>query len=121
MIAAALMGLSGIAAAYYVYVRNPHLPDRLAQQWQSLYQGSLNKWYVDEAYDRAFVRPTVTAASQLWTRVDVRVIDGAVNGVARAVAWGGWLLRLIQTGQTQHYALAMAVGAVVLVTLFMYF
>ena len=114
MIVATLMGLSGIAAAYYVYVLNPHLPDRFAQQWQSLYQGSLNKWYVDEAYDRTFVRPTLTTASELWKRVDVHIIDGAVNGVAFAVTWGGWLLRLIQSGQTQHYALAMAVGIVVL-------
>ncbi|TKS59354.1 MAG: NADH-quinone oxidoreductase, subunit L [Nitrospira sp.] len=121
MIVATLMSLSGIAAAYYVYVLNPHLPDRFAQQWQSLYQGSLNKWYVDEAYDRAFVRPTFTTASELWKRVDVHIIDGAVNGVAFAVAWGGWLLRLIQSGQTQHYALAMAVGAVVLFTMFIYF
>ena len=121
MIVATLMGLSGIAAAYYVYVLNPHLPDRFAQQWKSLYQGSLNKWYVDEAYDRALVRPTFTAASELWKRVDVHVIDGAVNGVARAVALGGWLLRLIQSGQTQHYALAMVGGAVVLFTIFLFF
>lgn len=113
MAAATAMGLIGIAAAYYVYVLNPHLPDRFAQEWKSLYQGSLNKWYVDEAYDRAFVRPTFTAASELWKRIDVNVIDGAVNGVARAVAWGGWLLRLVQSGQTQHYALAMAVGIVI--------
>ena len=121
MIVATLMGLSGIAAAYYVYVLNPRLPDRFAQQWKSLYEGSLNKWYVDEAYDRAFVRPTFRAASELWQRVDVAVIDGAVNGVARGVAWGGWLLRLIQSGQTQHYALGMAVGAVVLFTMFLLF
>jgi len=121
MIAAILMGLSGIAAAYYAYVLNPHLPDRFAQQWQRLYQASLNKWYVDEAYDRAFVRPTFTTASQLWKQIDVHVIDGAVNGVARAVAWGGWLLRLIQSGQIQHYALAMAAGIVVIVTMFLMF
>jgi len=114
MIVATVMGLTGIAAAYYVYVLNPHLPDRFAHQWTRLYQGSLNKWYVDEAYDRAFVRPTMTAADELWKRVDVNVIDGAVNGVARAVAWGGWILRLIQSGQTQHYALGMAVGVVIL-------
>jgi NADH-quinone oxidoreductase subunit L len=60
------------------------------------------------------VRPTFHAASALWQRVDVAVIDGAVNGVARGVAWGGWLMRLLQSGQTQHYALAMAVGIVLL-------
>jgi NADH-quinone oxidoreductase subunit L len=121
MIAATAMGLGGITAAYYVYVLNPDLPDRLAQQWTSLYQGSLNKWYVDQAYDRAFVRPTFTTASALWRRIDVHVIDGAVNGVARAIAWGAWLLRLIQSGQTQHYALAMAMGVLLIVTVFVVF
>ncbi len=114
MIAATSMGLIGIAAAYYVYVLNPHLPERLAQHWSRLYRASLNKWYVDEAYDRLFVRPTLTAASALWRRVDVTVIDGAVNGVARTIIWGGWILRLIQSGQTQHYALAMAMGMVII-------
>lgn len=114
MISATIMGLTGIAAAYYVYVLNPDLPERLAQQWKSLYQASLNKWYVDEAYDRLFVRPTLATAFGLWKRVDVLVIDGTVNGLARVITWGGWLLRLIQSGETQHYALAMAVGIVVL-------
>jgi NADH-quinone oxidoreductase subunit L len=114
MAAATAMGLIGMAAAYYMYVLNPDLPERLARQWGSLYRGSLNKWYVDEAYDRLFVRPTLAAASKLWKHVDVHVIDGTVNGIARAITWGGWLLRLVQSGQTQHYALAMALGIVVL-------
>ena len=120
MVVATAMGLIGIAGAYYVYVLNPTLPDRFARQWQSLYRGSLNKWYVDEAYDRTIVRPTLVAATELWKRVDVNVVDGAVNGVARAIAWGGWLLRLLQSGQAQHYALGMALGAVVLVTMFLF-
>ena len=113
MLAATAMALLGIASAYYAYVLNPHLPDRLAEGLKSLYLASLNKWYVDELYDRLFVRPTLKAAAELWKRVDVDVIDGAVNGIARAIAWGGWLLRLIQSGQTQHYALAMAMGIVI--------
>src|SRR5262245_20299222 len=120
MVLATGMGLLGIAGAYYIYVVKPALPDQFARRWQSLYQGSLNKWYVDEAYDRTIVRPTFFAASGLWKRVDVNVVDGAVNGVARAIAWGGWLLRLMQSGQAQHYALGMALGAVVLVTMFLF-
>jgi len=41
--------------------------------------------------------------------------------VARGIAWGGWLLRLVQSGQTQHYALAMALGIVAIVTMFIFF
>ena len=121
MMAATAMGLLGIAGAYYVYVLNPSLPDRWARRWEAAYQLSLNKWYVDEAYDRSIVRPTFDTATGLWKGIDVAIIDGAVNGVARAIAWGGWLLRLIQSGQTQHYALGMALGAVVVLTLFMMF
>jgi NADH-quinone oxidoreductase subunit L len=114
MVAATAMGLLGIAGAYWVYVKSPGLPDRLAAQWHVLYQWSLNKWFVDEAYDQAVVRPTLHAADRLWKRVDIAVIDGAVNGVARAVAWGGWVTRRFQSGQAQNYALAMTVGAVVI-------
>jgi NADH-quinone oxidoreductase subunit L len=120
MVVATAMGLLGIAGAYYVYVLNPALPDRFVRRWQPLYRASLNKWYVDEAYDRMIVRPTFSAATELWKRVDVNVVDGAVNGVARAIAWGGWLLRLLQSGQAQHYALGMALGVVVLVTMFLF-
>jgi NADH-quinone oxidoreductase subunit L len=121
MILATAMGLLGIAGAYYVYVMNPRLPDQLARQWQALYQGSLNKWYVDEAYDRTVVRPTFFMADELWKKIDVGIIDGAVNGVARAIAWGGWLLRLVQSGQMQHYALGIALGVVVILTVFLIF
>jgi NADH-quinone oxidoreductase subunit L len=121
MAAATLMGLAGIALAYYVYVSNPSLPERLALRWQALYRGSLNKWYVDEAYDRTVVQPTFTLADRLWKQVDVAIVDGAVNGVAHAIALWGWLLRLIQSGQTQHYALGMALGAVVMLTVYLLF
>jgi NADH-quinone oxidoreductase subunit L len=119
MLLATAMGVLGIAAAYYAYVLHPSLPDRWAQQWRTAYEWSFHKWYFDEAYDRSIVRPTFTAAAELWKRIDVAVIDGAVNGVARTIAWGGWFLRLLQSGQTQHYALGMALGAVVILTLLM--
>ena len=118
---ATLMGLSGIGAAYYLYVLNPNLPNRLAQHWRAAYELSLHKWYIDEIYDRWFVRPTLSAANGLWKHVDVSIIDGAVNGVARAIAWGGWLIRLTQSGQTQHYALGMTLGAVVILTMYLLF
>ncbi len=119
MALATLMGLTGIGAAYYLYVLNPGLPDRLAHQWRAAYELSLHKWYIDEAYDRSLVRPTLSAAQGLWKHVDMAIIDGAVNGVARAIAWGGWFIRLTQSGQTQHYALGMTLGAVVILTVYL--
>ncbi|MCY4131861.1 MAG: NADH-quinone oxidoreductase subunit L [Nitrospira sp.] len=119
MLAATLAGVLGIAAAYVVYVKSPDAPDRLMNRWQALYRGSLNKWYVDEAYDKAFVNPTFTLADRMWKKVDVAIIDNAVNGVARGFAWWGWMARLIQTGETQNYALSMAMGAVIILTAYL--
>ena len=121
MLAATLAGVLGIAAAYVLYVKSPNLPERLMNQWHVLYRGSLNKWYVDEAYDKAFVNPTFTLADRMWKKVDVAIIDNAVNGVARGFAWWGWMARLIQTGETQNYALSMAMGAVIILTAYLMF
>lgn len=121
MLVATLAGVLGIAAAYVLYVKSLDLPERLMNQWHALYRGSLNKWYVDEAYDRAFVNPTFTLADRMWKKVDVAIIDNAVNGVARGFAWWGWMARLIQTGETQNYALSMAMGAVIILTAYLMF
>jgi len=121
MIVATLCGLTGIGAAYMIYVKSPHLPDRLMNQWQTLYRLSLNKWYADEAYDKIIVNPTFRLANEMWKKVDVAIIDGAVNGVARGFAWCGWVARMVQTGETQNYALGMTVGAVLILSAYLFF
>ena len=121
MVLATLAGFIGIGMAYVFYVKSPEIPDQLMTKWQTLYQCSLNKWYVDEAYDKAFVNPTFKIADEMWKRVDVAIIDNAVNGVARGFAWWGWVTRTIQTGQTQNYALGMTVGAVIILTAYVLF
>jgi NADH-quinone oxidoreductase subunit L len=65
------------------------------------------------------VQPTINAANDLWQWIDVRVIDAAVNGVASSVNLWSRALRLIQSGEVQHYALAMALGAVVILGVYM--
>jgi NADH-quinone oxidoreductase subunit L len=67
------------------------------------------------------VQPTFEMADRMWARIDVGIIDGAVNGVARMIAWWGWFMRLVQTGQTQHYALGMTLGAALILTAYLLF
>jgi NADH-quinone oxidoreductase subunit L len=119
MALSALVGVAGIAVAYLFYVRSPSLPDRLARHWEHLYAGSRNKWYIDELYGAWFVRPTLEAAFNLWNWIDVRLIDAAVNGLANAVAFSSGALRLLQSGEVQHYALAMAFGVVAILGLYL--
>jgi NADH-quinone oxidoreductase subunit L len=119
MVLATIMGLGGIALAYLFYVLEPVLPARIAEHWSSFYAGSLHKWYVDELYEAWFVRPTLEGARDLWQWVDVRIIDGAVNGFAAVVNLWSRALRLTQSGEVQHYALAMAVGAVMIMGVYL--
>jgi len=63
----------------------------------------------------------VALANGLWRIVDVEVIDAMVNGVASATVLWGRALRLVQSGEVQHYALAMALGAVVILGMYLLF
>jgi NADH-quinone oxidoreductase subunit L len=113
------VALGGWMTARYFYLTRPELPGRLATRAAALYRLSLNKWYVDELYDRLFVRPTTRLADRLWRTVDVRTIDQAVNGVGGSTLAGARILRLLQSGQLQHYALAMMVGTFVILTVYL--
>jgi len=73
-----------------------------------------NKWYVDEIYDALIVRPVVQGSKALWRFVDVRIIDGAVNGVAYLLRGLGWAGARLQTGQINAYAFAVVIGMLIL-------
>ncbi|MBT3266940.1 NADH-quinone oxidoreductase subunit L [Candidatus Poribacteria bacterium] len=73
------------------------------------------KWYVDEAYDAAIVRPIHDVSrSVLWRFVDKWIIDGVVNASAAAVYAAGGVLRNVQTGVVQTYAALILAGTVAL-------
>ena len=70
---------------------------------------------MDEIYDAAIVQPTrIVAEEGLWKVVDVRVIDGSVNGVADSVRGWSELLRRLQTGSVRAYAASLFFGVVAL-------
>ena len=71
------------------------------------------KWYVDEIYDAAIVRPFVWLSRVvLWKGVDQGLVDGAaVNGTAKLSRGLGWLGSRLQTGQVGVYVVLFLVGA----------
>ena len=120
----ALMGVSliavivGIVVAWWLYIRQTGVPARIAERVPWAYKASLNKVYMDDIYAVVPVDATLGFASWLWTFVDAKIIDGAVNGVAWLWGWVGDRLRPIQTGRVQNYALYVFAGMVVLVAVF---
>ena len=108
---------AGVVGAYIAYVRLPWLPVSLADRTGALYQFLFNKWYFDELYDRIFVKPAVRCGQLLWTRGDKGVIDHyGPDGLSAAVARLSGRLVQLQTGYVYHYAFAMMIGVVVLLT-----
>jgi len=111
--------LIGFFTAWLFYIKNPSLPGRLAKAQAPLYNFLLNKWYFDEVFDVLFVRPAKWLGDFLWRRGDGSVIDGSINGIAMGVV--PFFTRLAgraQSGFMFHYAFAMVIGVVVLVSYF---
>ncbi len=70
---------------------------------------------MDEIYDAAIVQPIrIVSEDGLWKVVDVRVIDGTVNGVAETVSGSSELLRRLQTGSVRAYAASLFFGVVLI-------
>ncbi len=114
MVLSIAMAVGGILAARRVYLRKPEIAARLSTSFGGVYRLLLNKYYVDEGYDLAVVRPIRDGSDKLlWKGFDVGIIDGVVNGAATVVALVSGLIRRIQTGVTQGYALVFVIGIVV--------
>ena len=104
-------GAVGIVGAAAIYLRH-RLPTSLVE-WPA----AARAFYVDEAVTR-FVGGPGRRAFDLVAAFDVKVVDGAVDGVGRSVRAGGTALRRVQSGFVRSYALLTAAGAVALLVWF---
>jgi NADH-quinone oxidoreductase subunit L len=103
--------------AWFLYVRRPELPARIAESLASFHNMLLNKYWLDEIYDVVIVRPLVRLSDRvLYRGVDAGLIDGAANGTARLVrGFAANGLKYAQSGLAQSYIFFMIIGAVALV------
>jgi NADH-quinone oxidoreductase subunit L len=115
------IAIAGIALAAFIWLRRRDLAAAIATRFSGVYRLLLNKYYVDEVYDAAVVKPVRTASEHvLWQGVDVGVIDGAVNGTALVVATGSGMLRRLQTGSVRAYAGSMFIGVIVILGFYLW-
>jgi NADH-quinone oxidoreductase subunit L len=115
------VGLTGIALAYGMYQVAPSVPGLLVVRFRGVYHFLIKKWYFDELYDFVFVRSAFEIGRGLWRGGDGAVIDGVgPDGVAAATLNVARGARRIQTGYIFHYAFAMLIGILVLITWYLF-
>lgn len=118
MILSVAVGLTGILLARHFYLKNIKPIDWVIERFQKLYKLLFNKYYVDEIYDFLVVTPIVKISEKfLWKINDSLIIDGFINSTAEVVDELSKIIRRIQTGVAQFYALIMIFGITLIIFL----
>ena len=112
----------GVLMAAFIYFYREGSSKTLSYNLDPLYSISLNKWYVDELYNKIFVKPFFYLASFFWKKGDVGLIDAyGPNGISRLVNFFSKGLVLFQSGYLYHYAFVMLGGLAIILTWFIYY
>ncbi|MGF6265185.1 NADH-quinone oxidoreductase subunit L [Paraburkholderia youngii] len=112
------LALAGVVVAWFLYLVRPDLPAVIKRAFGPIYTLLDNKYYMDKINEVVFARGAVAIGRGLWKEGDVVVIDGIVNGSARFIGWFASVIRFLQSGYIYHYAFAMIIGMLGLLTLF---
>jgi NADH-quinone oxidoreductase subunit L len=107
------VALCGIYIAYVFYLKSPQTPHRIVARFPLLYKLLYNKYYVDEVYNAAFVKPLVNGSQIVYDNFDLKVIDGAIDGTAAATGFASKVLSFFQSGLVKDYALVLLLGVVI--------
>ena len=111
------LAILGILCAYLFYILNPNLPKILSKKFSLIYNLFFNKWYFDELYDYLFVKSFIKFGNFFWKKGDEGTIDRfGPNGISNLVKNISSKSIIIQSGYIYHYAFAMLIGLVVLIT-----
>jgi NADH-quinone oxidoreductase subunit L len=108
-----ILALLGVGSAAYLYLGDRGAVNALARLFAPAYWLSHGKFFIDQIYGVLILWPLRMLASvSAW--FDQRGIDGLVNLVGRTPFGLGSILRTLQNGMVQFYALVMVLGLLVL-------
>lgn len=109
------LAVAGVAAAWFMYLKRPDIPETLYRKFKGLYVLLDRKYYFDDLWIRGFAGGGRRLGDLLWKRGDQFLIDGVlVNGTANSIARLAGILRQLQSGYLYTYAFAMIIGLTML-------
>ncbi|HEY5666535.1 MAG TPA: NADH-quinone oxidoreductase subunit L, partial [Gammaproteobacteria bacterium] len=113
------LALAGGLVAWFLYIRRPDLPAKIAAALQPVNRVLENKYYFDWFNEKIIAAGTRALGGGLWKVGDRVLIDGLiVNGSARTVGALSGVVKRIQTGFLYHYAFVMVVALVIFIAWF---
>jgi len=111
------VGVGGILLGLSMYSRGRPDPAAVSRAAGPYYDVLVNKYYVDEVYDRRFVALAKAFAGAAWA-FDIHIIDGLVNRLGWAIKLAGGRLRRVQTGGVGNYALSVVAGLLLIMVMY---
>jgi len=110
------LALAGVVTAWWFYLKQPSIPVAIGKALSPLVRVLENKYYLDWFNEHVLAAGARKLGMGLWKGGDQAVIDGAINGSARAMGGLAGVLRQAQTGRLYTYALVMLLGIFGLLT-----
>ena len=109
--------LASIPISFYFYIINPKVLEDFKNTNMPLYNFLLNKWYIDELYEKVFVNPLKKIGSFFWKKGDIGIIDKfGPDGISKLVKIIANKTGRLQTGFIYDYAFVMLLGLSILLT-----
>ena len=106
-----------IPISFYFYILNPKVLEDFKNTNIPLYNFLLNKWYIDELYEKVFVNPAKKIGSFFWKKGDIGLIDKfGPDGISKLVKIISNKAGRLQTGFIYDYAFVMLLGLSILLT-----
>ncbi len=113
-----LLAMAGLATAAFFYLKRPDIPAMIKDKFSLVYKVLENNYGFDAFNDSFFAGGSRKLGRLLSNVGDAKLIDGLlVNGTAKSVGWISSKIRFVQTGYLYHYAFAMIVGLLALISL----
>ncbi len=116
-----VMGLLGIFGAWIAYIKYPHLPEKTRANFVWLHTVFFNKYYIDELYERVFVKNAWRLGRVFWRFGDQKTIDRfGPDGSAKLSQGFARMLSVVQTGFVYHYAFLMILAVIGILSWFFF-
>ncbi len=111
IVVTSLMAAGGIAVAILLYRKG-----RISEKWEQtfVYKMLINQYWIPHFYDVAFVKPYRELSTIFWKKIDLKIVDATVDGIARTFYATGEKTRNMQSGNLSVNLRWMVAGVLVL-------